>query len=205
MKLPILSVAVASCLGFTSFGVNATEADPRLVMPGDIKPEKINAQERNPFERRVELKSEDELAAGAELSEEDRVRQKFNSLKVRGGTAGVRVLLSDMILEKGKLVDPVLADQTINLVVSELTTDEIVLTWVDDIGKKRPRTIVVPYDLTPRVASQLSGQTDLKKIEDRLMMEQVMTRAERPEMPKFKAKGPDGKIHEIDAGAVAGQ
>ena len=205
MKLSILFVTTATLLAVVSPGASATEADPRLVMPGDIKPEKIAAEERNPFERRVELKNEDDLAAGVELSEEDRVRQKFNSFKVRGGTAGVRVLLSDMILEKGKMVDPVLAEQTINLVVSELSTDEIVLTWVDDIGKKRPRTIVVPYDLTPRVASQLSGQTDLKTSDDRVMMEQVMTRAARPEMPTFKAEGPDGKIHEIDTGSVAGQ
>ncbi len=205
MKLSILFVTTASLLVFTSSVANATEADPRLVMPGDIKPEQINAEERNPFERRVELKSEDDLAAGAELSEEDRVRQKFNNLSVRGGTAGVRVLLSDMILEKGRSVAPVLADQTIHLVVSELTVDEIVLTWVDDIGKKRPRTIVIPYDLTPRVASQLSGQTGTENGDDRVMMEQVMTRADRPEMPKFNAIGPDGKVHEIDTGAVAGQ
>ena len=205
MKLTTLFVTTAGMLVATLSGANATEADPRLVMPGDIKPEQITAQERNPFERRVELKSEDDLAAGVELSEEDRVRQRFNNLEVRGGTAGVRVLLSDMILEKGKLVAPVLAEQTIQLVVSELTADEIVLTWVDDIGKKRPRTIVVPYDLTPRVASLLSGQTNLEKGDDRVMMEQIMTRAARPEMPKFKATGADGKVHEIDTGAVAGQ
>jgi len=205
MKFPILFFITLSLLLAASQGVRATEADPRLVMPGDIKPAKLTDDERNPFERRVELKTEDDLAHGVELSEEDRVRQKFNSLQVRGGTAGVRVLLSDMILEKGKLVAPVLADQTINLVVSELTAEEIVLTWVDDIGKKRPRTIVVPYDLTPRVASLLSGQTDLKDSDDRVMMEQVMTRSTRPDMPKFKGKGTDGKIHEIDTGAVAGQ
>ena len=203
MKLSILYIITGAVLLVSSAVAGAAESDSRLTMPGDIKPEKITAQERNPFERRVELQTEDDR--GTELSEEDRIRQKFHDFKVRGGTAGVRVLISDMILEKGKKVAPVLPDQTINLVVSELTTDEIVLTWIDDLDKKRPRTIVVPYDLTPRVASLMSGQTEMDDREKRVMMERVMTRADRPSMPVLRVKDGDGKVHEVDTGSVAGQ
>jgi hypothetical protein len=183
----------------------AADKDPRMIMPTDIQPESLMAEERNPFERRVELKSEADVADGVELSEEDRVRQRFNVLEVRGGVPGERVLLADMILKKGKLVDPVIMNQTIRLMVTEISFDEVELTWADDVGKKRPRVIVVPYDLAPTVRSRLGGQADTEGDKAPVLAERVMRRNVRPKLPTLRAVGVDGVEREIDTSQIVGQ
>ena len=207
MKRPATLFALA---GFTVLTVvaapaDAADRDPRMIMPTDIQPASIDAEERNPFEKRVELKTKEDVQQGVELSEEDRVRQKFNELEVKGGSPGKRILLADMILEQGRMVGPVIVDQTIQLVVTAISTDEIELTWADDVGKKRPRTIVLPYDLSPKIGFQLPGQTQLDEGEAPVLAARVMKRNERPEPPKIKAVGADGVEREIDPSQIVGQ
>ena len=205
IKSSLLSLTAVLVSATANAIVSAAERDPRMILPSDIQPIQLKADERNPFEKRVELKTEQDIEEGVELSEEDRVRNKFNELTVRGGSPGVRILLSDMILEKGKLVDPVLVGQTIRLVVTRISTAEIELTWVDDVGKKRPRTIVVPYDLSPKVGFLLSGQTDLAEDQDRVISERVMTRGERPAPPTLRAVDANGVERDFDPAQIVGQ
>lgn len=205
MKIKRSLISLTAVLVSATANVSAADPDPRMIMPGDIQPVQLKAGERNPFEKRVELKTEREVEAGAELSEEDRVRKKFNELEVRGGSPGVRILLSDMILEKGKFVDPVLVDQTIQLIVTSISSNEIELSWADDVGKTRPRTIVLPYDLSPKVGFLLSGQSDLAEDEKRVISERVMTRGERPAPPTIKAVDANGVEREVDGSQIVGQ
>ncbi len=131
------------------------------LLPNEIVPMRLEAGERNPFERRPDLEAEKKVEKGVELSEEDRIRQVFARLEVLGirrSETGVRVLLGDMMLQAGDIVPPVLPDQTQTLVVKSITEDEIELIWTTDHDKKRPRRVQIPVDMTPRVAFVLSGQ-----------------------------------------------
>ena len=200
----LVLAGLTAVLSATS-SADASDRDPRMIMPTDIQPVALTADERNPFEKRVELKTEEDVQEGIELSEEDRVRQRFNELEVKGGSSGKRILLADIILEQGKPVDPVLVGQTIRLMVTEISTAEIELTWIDDVGKKRPRTIVLPYDLSPKIGFQLPGQTKLEDGDAPVLASRVMPRNERPKPPPIKAAGPDGGEREIDASQIVGQ
>lgn len=196
----------AGCLALVNAeSVQGRDTDSRLILPEQIAPVELKENERNPFERRVELKTEEDIEQGVELSEEDRVRRKFNSLQVMGGTKGKRVLLADMILEEGRVLGPVLPDQTIELVVTEISANEVELTWLNDLEKKRPRTIIIPYDLSPRIGVLLSGQTDLEGDDQPIITERIMQRAVRPEMPTLKARAKDGSVRELEAGSIVGQ
>ena len=207
MNIPatILVLAGLTAVLSATSSADAADHDPRMIMPTDIQPIVIKTEERNPFEKRVELKSEQDVQQGVELSEEDRIRQRFNELEVKGGAPGRRILLSDMILEKGKPVVPVIVGQTIQLVVTDISTDEIELTWMVDVGKQRPRTIVLPYDLSPKIGFLLPGQTDLSNDQKPLLADRVMPRNVRPKPPTLKAVDANGVEREIDASQVVGQ
>ncbi|MCB1235219.1 MAG: hypothetical protein KDM91_09125 [Verrucomicrobiae bacterium] len=131
--------------------------------PTDKRALSLNTEERNPYARRSpELELTNNKGAD---SEENRIRAFFQGLSIGGvsrGVNGLRVLVGDIILEKGRTVRPVLEDQTEELVVTQITDQEVELGWVDlETGELTGKRLSLGFDLTPGVAQMLPGQGNL--------------------------------------------
>lgn len=128
--------------------------------PEQKRPLLLKESERNPYARR----STEQVEAAEEqaTSEEIRLREKLSSLRVTGsslGPRGLRVLMGDIILEKGRDLPQLITDQTVTLNVIELTEDAVVLGWVEtETGKATGKTMQFAYDLSPSVGYALQGQ-----------------------------------------------
>jgi len=150
--------------GFPVSPQQSVKAKPTRMIkmrPIQKRPLKLKLQERNPYAgRSIEQKT----AANAGLdSEESRIRTKLGSLGVSGSSRGpnndLKVQMGDITLEKGKVLPPLIEDQTVNLQVIELTDEIITLGWLDiETMERTGKEMQVPYDLSPRIMYQLSGQ-----------------------------------------------
>ena len=121
----------------------------------------MKLQERNPYAGRSE---EQKKSASAGIdSEEYRIRTRLSGLAVTGSSRGpnndLKVQMGDITLQKGKVLPPMIEEQTVNLQVIELTDEIITLGWLDiETMALTGKEMMVPYDLSPRIAYQLSGQ-----------------------------------------------
>ncbi|MGH8046393.1 MAG: hypothetical protein ACREKL_04035 [Chthoniobacterales bacterium] len=134
----------------------AMAGDPELMqigeLPGQKTPELIQPKDRNPFMRR-ETKVAVETAD--KESEESRLRDLFKTLPITGiirGGGDVKVLLSNLILKQGELLPPLIESQTEVLIVAAITDNEVEIDFVESNEHAEPRKILIPIDLTPRVA-----------------------------------------------------
>ncbi len=140
----------------------ATFAPGRMIemRPTEKRPLLLKENERNPYAKRSE--KEVEAAEEQANSEETRIREKLSTLKVTGsslGPNGLRVLLGDIILEKGRALPQLLGDQSESLQVIDLTEDTVILGWIDATsGELTGKTVQVAYDLSPSVGYALQGQ-----------------------------------------------
>ncbi len=128
--------------------------------PTDKSPLISKANERNPYARRSA--ADEAKANGEENQEEVLIRQKLSMLSVKGrslGPNGPRILLGDIILEKGKELPPLLQQQVETLKVIDISDNSIILGWLD-VETREPtgKTMQVTYDLTPRITYALHGQ-----------------------------------------------
>lgn len=128
--------------------------------PTDKTPLISKANERNPYARRSA--ADEAEANGEENQEEIQIRQRLSSLSVKGrsvGPNGPRILLGDIILEKGKELPDLLQQQVERLKVIDISENSIVLGWLD-VETREPtgKTMQVTYDLTPRITYALHGQ-----------------------------------------------
>lgn len=126
--------------------------------PTDKRPLGVNDQERNPYAKRTE---EEEVVENSEDSQESRIRNRLLTMPVGGcsiGKNGRRILVGEIVLEKGRKVDPILPDQTENLKVLEISENEISFGWLDfETGDLTGKTMQIAYDLSPGVRSLLPG------------------------------------------------
>ena len=124
-----------------------------LIMPEEKAPELVKPNEFSPFGGVVDEKNKD-TASG----EETKVGDTLRSLPVVGKSSGNCVLLGDIILRKGEIVPPILPNQTVQLLVRDITPDQIELVWVE---KKptglNPRTFTINTDVSPQVMQRLPG------------------------------------------------
>ncbi|MGK0184600.1 MAG: hypothetical protein ACI9R3_000373 [Verrucomicrobiales bacterium] len=122
----------------------------------------VTGEERNPFSEResdapqVKIQTE---------SEELKIKRLINDMTIHGGLmdrpGGPKVLLGDLILQKGSLVPQVLPDQTEQLVVRELNHEKIELAYLDTPEYKGPpRVITIELDIRPTVGQVLAGGND---------------------------------------------
>lgn len=128
--------------------------------PTEKRPLDLKEDERNPYAKR---NPQSEVASAEEGdAEELRIRQRISMLRVSGssmGPNGLRVLMGDIILEKGRVLPQLLEDQSEILQVLELTEDAAILGWIDrETNQVTGKTIQVSYDLAPSVSYALQGQ-----------------------------------------------
>lgn len=131
--------------------LDSAEADPA------VRP--ITSTENNPF---LERESDAPQVVVQTESEEMTIKRLIDDMTVHGGlmnrSGGPKVLLGDLILQKGSLVPQVLPDQTEQLVVTELDAEKIELAFLEPPEYKgQPRVIVIPMDMRPTVGQVLAG------------------------------------------------
>ncbi len=130
------------------------------IRPEQKTPTLISESERNPFGNRTKKQA---VAVYDKESEESQIRRIFTKLKVNGMSSAKdgfqRILLGDMILEKGKKVPQLIAGQSETLIVSDVTDEQIELSWVDEATMRLDgRKLLIPIALDPSVEFVLKGQ-----------------------------------------------
>ncbi|MEM1441819.1 MAG: hypothetical protein AAGF67_05725 [Verrucomicrobiota bacterium] len=130
------------------------------MVPDQKRPLLLKSEERNPYARRSP--DREDLNEQGENAEELEIRERLSTLSVSGqshGKNGLRVLLGDIIIEKGAVLPKLLEDQTEDLKVMEVNEDSVVLGWLDiETGELTGKTMQMAYDLTPKVNYALHGQ-----------------------------------------------
>ncbi|MEM7600437.1 MAG: hypothetical protein AAF357_03355, partial [Verrucomicrobiota bacterium] len=128
--------------------------------PDEKRPLLLKDSERNPYARRSP--EQETVTDSGENAEELQIREALNSLSVSGrsrGVNGLRILLGDIIIEKGGILPQLLENQTENLKVIEVSEDSVVLGWMDiETGDLTGKTMQMSYDLNPSVSYALHGQ-----------------------------------------------
>lgn len=148
---PIVVVSVA----------NYTPSRMIELRPADKTQLMTKTNERNPYARRSA--ADEARENGVENQEEVLIRQKLSSLSVKGrvggGPNGPKILLGDIILEKGRELPPLIQEQVESLKVIEISDNSIILGWLDvETRELTGKTMQVSYDLTPRISYKLHGQ-----------------------------------------------
>lgn len=142
-------------------GVDPIEVAEIGLLPDQLSFEEVSQADRNPFAVRVEDVSEPTVVEDKTESQESKIRKVFLDMEVNGVTNSngkSKVLLGDMILEKGSLVPEVIANQTQRLIVSNVDKTKIVLSWVEPSDSGKPRQLLIPVNLNPVVGTVLHGQ-----------------------------------------------
>lgn len=131
------------------------------MLPADKRPLLLKTEERNPYESRSQVQTD--VSYRGENVEEAQIRQRLSALSVSGqseGSNGLRVLLGDIIIEKGRILPKLLENQTEDLQVIEVSENSVILGWLHiDTGELSEKTMTVAYDLTPSVTYALQGQS----------------------------------------------
>ena len=87
-------------------------------------------------------------------SEETKIRSILESLKVNGisrGDNGYKVQLGGLILKPGRLLPRIIEGQSDDLMVKNISPTNIEITWVGDEEADKPRVMLIPVDLDPKV------------------------------------------------------
>lgn len=121
----------------------------------------LKPSERNPYSKRVPEDGSTETEE--QNTEELAIRQRLSALSVTGRSRsynGLRLLLGDIVLERGKVLPPLIANQTQQLKVTDVTSEKIVLGWMDvESGELTGKMMPIPYNVDPIVRYVLQGQT----------------------------------------------
>lgn len=124
-----------------------------LILPDEKAPELVKPNEQSPFGGLADDKNK-ETASG----EETKVGDMLRSLPVVGKSSRNTVLLGDIILRRGELVPAIIPNQTVQLMVKDISPDKIELVWVE---KKptglNPRLLTIMTDVSPQVLQRLPG------------------------------------------------
>ncbi len=133
--------------------------------PNDKRPLSVKDEERNPYAKRAP--EEEEVVENSEDSQENQIRTRLLEMPIGGSSVssnGIRILVGDISLEKGKTLDQLIPDQTENLKVIDITQNEINFGWLDvETGELTGKTMQIAYDLSPGVRYLLPGQKDSKE------------------------------------------
>ncbi len=121
----------------------------------------LKPSEINPYSNRTpkEEKNKDEEHNVEEIA----IRKKLDALSVSGtsrNSNGLRLLLGDILLERGLVLPQLISNQTQHLKVVDLAEEKIVLGWMDvESGELTGKTLQINYDVKPAVRYVLQGQT----------------------------------------------
>ena len=112
----------------------------------------LDDKDRNPF---VIAKEENKIVEGVSShSEETKIRSILESLKVNGisrGDNGYKLQLGGLILKPGRLLPRIIEGQSDDLMVKNISPTNIEITWVGDEEADKPRVMLIPVDLDPKV------------------------------------------------------
>ncbi len=131
--------------------------------PSEKRPLLLKENERNPYARRS-AQRENQMER-SENAEELQIREQLSNLEVTGssyGQNGLRLLLGDIIIEKGLIVPQLIPSQTEHLQVIRVTKENILLGWLDiESYELTGKTVQISYDLGPSVSYALHGQGEI--------------------------------------------
>lgn len=159
MKTYLAIVMVLLCCGLNLL---RAEDDSEMLLPSSRKVMVLPDAERNPYAKVEEPKVEPPVATTDGTSEEGLIESVLNGLTVVGrtrGAAGWKVLLGDMILERGKTLPPVVAGQTHVLRVAAIHESMIEIEWVNEDPRAVPKRMFIMVQLKPNVSTALSGRS----------------------------------------------
>ena len=127
-------------------------------LPTDRRGVEVDPAETNPYGLPTQRKKE-ASSVKKQYSQEDRIRDVLASLPVTGVIGdGKKVLLGDLVLEEGEFVDDVLPGQTDLLLVKEISSQNILIEWVEQSRRNKARQMEIPIDMVTRVQVMLKGQ-----------------------------------------------
>ena len=152
----ITVISFALLLPQYSEGDESKENGSFGVLPGQKKQQLmvfiLDDKDRNPF---VIAKEENKIVEGVSShSEETKIRSILESLKVNGisrGDNGYKVQLGGLILKPGRLLPRIIEGQSDDLMVKNISPTNIEITWVGDEEADKPRVMLIPVDLDPKV------------------------------------------------------
>lgn len=154
-------------MGGVSFSLHAQEELlPTLPKPLDRASTLVENAERNPFAKVEEPKPILLSEPTDSRSEENQIEIALKDLSVSGRTRsanGWRVLLGNMILEEGKNLPPLIADQTVTLRVVTIDSNLIEIVWESKDTGSVPKRTFIPIDLQPKVRPTLGGGVPTEK------------------------------------------
>ena len=112
-------------------------------------------QQKTNLSQRQIAKEENKVVEGVSShSEETKIRSILESLKVNGisrGDNGYKVQLGGLILKPGRLLPRIIEGQSDDLMVKNISPTNIEIMWVGDEEADKPRVMLIPVDLDPKV------------------------------------------------------
>lgn len=156
--LPYSLIATALLTSSLAQGDDAPNLEAVGILPAARQGSTISADERSPFglptqKRRTKVNR-------LQYSQEDTIRDILSTLKVTGIVdEGQRLLLGDMIVQKGHPLDDVIPGQTEQVICNDITTEYLDVEFIGrhQTSRGKKRELRIPIDMTPRVEIRLKG------------------------------------------------
>jgi len=156
---------IASLLGAVYSGHAQGTTETMISRDIEMRPSEkrfltLKTAERNPYSNRTpkEEKNKDEEHNVEEIA----IRKKLDALSVSGtsrNSNGLRLLLGDILLERGLVLPQLIPNQTQHLKVVDVAEEKIVLGWMDvESGELTGKTLQINYDVKPVIRYVLQGQ-----------------------------------------------
>ncbi|MEM7386959.1 MAG: hypothetical protein AAF514_18625 [Verrucomicrobiota bacterium] len=157
---PLIIVSTGLLVGFAQAQGSKNAMSEIGMLPVEKVGTVVRAGEPNNFAKQAVRVVKRKKTTGL-ATEEEVLRQLLTRLRVSGvseGRNGKRVLLGDLILEKGKPLPRMIPNQTERLIVRDIQKDKIEIAWVEKEMVKKPRMQTIPINIDPDVEYLLQGQ-----------------------------------------------
>jgi hypothetical protein len=136
------------------------ELDRSALEPEKREPSEVGLAERNPFAR--DLPPPERLSDLPQFeTEEARIRRVLGAMRVSaisGSPGNHQVLLGPMLLKEGSAIPKLFSNQAEALKVGSITDREIKIVFEERSDDLEPRTLVIGFDLRPKLTSVLPGE-----------------------------------------------
>lgn len=160
-SLYIITLAATLTTGFSQQDPDEVSADPGTVgdLPISRMGETLPPNALSPYGLPKQKKAV--KSTTRQYSQEDQIREILRSLRVTGVIGnGKKVLLHNIILEEGEIIQNVLRNQTEVLLVKAITPQKVYIEWIEQTRRSKPRTMEILIDMSPRVEAIIPGQKD---------------------------------------------
>ena len=138
---------------------NAISPETVGILPAAKQGSIISDDESSPFGLPAQKRKG--AANRQQYSQKDSIREILGNLKVTGIVDnGKRILLGDMIVEKGKLLEDVLVGQNEKVICNEITETYLDVEFISQKRAGKKDELRIPIDLRTRVGIKLKGGQD---------------------------------------------